>query len=233
MQNNQKYNAEINFWIEEIKNYIKWYQGDIKEHYLTSSPTDEEKVVTSNLKDSAILTWFQKHQKTKYLFDLKLTEDDFSGLKILDLGSGPFPNALGLKHINKLYALDPLLPDYLKAGFPIHYYEKTSYIAAFAENIPIEDDFFDVVLSLNALDHFDDLNKTSAEINRVLKKDGFFIAHVHYHKSSITEPLEINDELFKQTFSWCHNLKKIYEKKEKFGSLCNDDESYVLWSNFH
>ncbi|WP_428026148.1 class I SAM-dependent methyltransferase [Arcobacter sp.] len=228
-----KYSEEINFWINEIKNYEKWFNGEIKEHYKTPSPKDNEKIIARNIKDSAILTWLEKHQKVKYLHDLKLSQSDFKNLKVLDLGSGPFPNALALTEIKELYALDPLLSDYIKAGFPIHYEDKVKFVSSYAEEMPFEDNFFDVILTLNAIDHFDNLIQTSKEIQRVLKPNGFFIAHVHYHKATITEPLEINDNIFKEAFEWCSNLKKIYEKKNKFGHQCDESESYALWSNYH
>lgn len=227
-----KHDAELEFWEIEIKNYINWYIGVIKQHYGTLSPGCDEKVKARTLKDSAILSWFNLHQKPKYLADLNLNKNAFVGKKVLDVGSGPYPSALAFDNI-ELYALDPLLSKYIEAGFPIHYYSNVKFVSSFAENMPFDDNFFDVVITLNAIDHVDDLEKTAMEIKRVLKPEGFFIAHVHYHKATTTEPIEITDDIFKQLFSWCKKLNKIHTSDIKHGSVCQDGESYTLWSNYH
>ena len=227
-----KQDAELSFWINELKNYAKWYSGECKELYGLRSPTEEEKVKVRNFKDSTILTWFDLHQKPKYLFDLALPSDAFAGEKVLDIGSGPFPSALSFERCN-LYCLDPLVHKYLEAGFPIHYYENVKFVHAYSENIPVEDGFFDAVISVNAIDHVDDLLKTSSEISRVLKAGGKLSMHVHYHKPTASEPLEINDQVFRDAFSWCSGLVKVGEANRKFGyELKSEGESYALWRNF-
>ncbi len=54
-----KYAAEKNFWLREIQNYIKWYNGELDEYWGTKLPAENEKVPAQNIKDAAILT-FQK-----------------------------------------------------------------------------------------------------------------------------------------------------------------------------
>lgn len=227
----KKYNAELNFWKLEILNYQKWYNNELTEHYGEPSPKEEEKVKKYSTKDNAILTWLEIHQKQKYLEDLSLGKTDFLGLRVLDIGSGPIPSASVFEGC-ELYCLDPLIPCYIQAGFPIHYYNNVKFIYAFSENIPIEDNFFDVIISVNAIDHVDDIFQTSMEIKRVLKKNGTLRMHIHYHKKTLTEPIELNDEVIKAAFDWCTGFCKIEEKKSKRGSIiCNEHESYTLWSN--
>jgi SAM-dependent methyltransferase len=164
---------------------------------------------------------------------LGLSENIFRGKTILDIGSGPIPSASVFKSC-KLYCLDPLLHKYLECGYPLHYYaDNIKFIHGYSENIPIEDNFFDAVVAVNAIDHVDDLEKTAKELYRVLKRNGKLAMHVHYHKPCPEEPLEINDAIFLNAFSWCKNFKKIKETKEKFGyKLKAKDETYVLWRNF-
>lgn len=227
-----KQDAEISFWITELQNYMKWYSGESGELYGVKPPNEWDKVKAKSLKDSAILTWFNLHQKPKYLHDLGLPPDAFNGERVLDIGSGPFPSALSFEGCT-LYCLDPLHHKYLEAGFPMHYYDNVRFLHAFSEDIPIEDGFFDAVISVNAIDHVDNLLRTSNEISRVLKVGGKLAMHVHYHKPTVSEPLEIDDQIFRESFSWCTGLVKVGESKRKFGyELISPDENYALWKNF-
>lgn len=225
-----KEDAELNFWKIFLLEVENWYIGNVKLLYGEINPSEKNKIITSSLKDSAVLTWFNIHQKPKYLQDLILDKNYFSGMKLLDIGSGPIPSALAFDNC-EVYCLDSLLPDYLKIGFPIHYYDRAKFIYGFSENIPVDDNFFDAVISVNAIDHVNDFSKTSLEIKRVLKPGGKLRMHVHYHKKTATEPVEINDDVMNEIFSWCLNFKKINESKKKRGFELSNDESYTVWSN--
>ena len=226
-----KEGAEEVFWRQEIQKYQKWLQGSLPSLYNTASPAPEEIVWAQNIKDSAVLTWHKKHQEKKYLRDLALLPDAFSGMKVLDIGAGPIPSATSFKNC-ELYCLEPLLDRYLAAGFPIHYYPSTTYIHGQSESIPITDNFFDVVISVNAIDHVNDLAKTSQEIERVLKPGGRFRMHVHYHPPTRAEPIHFTDDSFTNIFSWCKGLYKISQTQENFSNVLKGNESYALWTNF-
>lgn len=226
-----KEGAEESFWRREIYNYQEWMSGRKKDLYNTSCPLPEEIIYANNLKDSAVLTWHKKHQENKYLADLELSPNDFKGMRILDIGSGPMPSATCFKNC-ELYCLEPLLDKYLAAGFPIHYYGNVKYIHAKSENIPVPDNFFDVVISVNAIDHVNDIVQTSLEIKRILRPGGLFRMHVHYHPPTRAEPIHFNDNNFLEIFKWCENLVKISEKKINFSNLLKNEESYALWTNF-
>ena len=68
------------------------------------------------------------------------------------------------------------------------------YVNAHCESIPFEDSTFDVVTSMNSLDHVDDISKSISEIGRVLKPGGMFLllTDIHEHPTRL-EP---------QAFSW-------------------------------
>jgi ubiquinone/menaquinone biosynthesis C-methylase UbiE len=227
-----KFKAEIEFWQKQIHEYVDWYKG-LKILYATSPPTECQRVISYSVKVSAILTWFELHQKEKYYKDLDLTRDCFKGMKILDIGSGPFPSALIFLDC-EVYCLDPLIPEYLKVGFPIHLYEnRAKFSYGYSEEMPFEDNFFDAVLSVNAIDHVNDFEKTALEVKRVLKPGGLIRMHVHYHKATKTEPVEIDDERFIDAYKWVEGIKKLFVSKSKTGyTLENNGEYYALWSNF-
>lgn len=225
-----KQEAEVNHWKNEILKYIKWYNGEIKLLYNIPSPLESEKIKVSNEKDSAILTVHKTITEAKYLSDLGLRKDIFKGLKLLDIGIGPIPGGTCFEGAD-LYCLEPLLNKYLEVGFPIHYYG-CKFIHALAEEIPVENYFFDAVISTNAIDHVDNLKNVSSEIRRVLKLDGLFRMHVHYHGPSVCEPIELNDVKFMKAFEWVVGLHKICETKTSFLAYLPEGETYALWSNF-
>lgn len=226
----EKRDAEVRFWKNEIKNYIGWYNGDIKELY--GNPTPIKKIKAPTLKISAILTFFEIHQKNKYLNDLLLDKNDFKGMRILDIGSGPFPSGLCFEDC-EVFSLDPLHDRYLSAGYPIHCYDQRArFVHSSAESMPFEDSFFDVVISVNAIDHVDDFSKTALEIKRVLKPNGRFRMHVHYHPKTTAEPIELNDQIFLAHYAWVNDIKIQKVSKQKTGTTIQDQkELYVVWGN--
>jgi SAM-dependent methyltransferase len=223
--------AEIKFWRSQIEKYVSWYKGEIPELY--GHPTPENKVKSATLELSAILTFFEVHQKVKYRDDLRLDVGELAGMKVLDIGSGPFPSALCFEDCD-VYSLDPLFDSYLTSGYPIHCYEaRGRFVHAKAESMPFEGAFFDAVISVNAIDHVNDFQLTAQEVKRVLKPGGKFRMHVHYHPKTKAEPLELNDEVFLKHYSWVVGLNKISESKQKTGTSLdsNNEELFVVWGN--
>jgi ubiquinone/menaquinone biosynthesis C-methylase UbiE len=230
--NNKKYDAESAYKKRILEKYKQWYLGELEELDGNPHPTEEQKVRGHTLKDSAILTWGKIHQEAKYLQDLDLPSDAFSGMQLLDIGSGPIPSALAFKNCI-VHCLDPLLPKYLEMGFPIHYYERTKFVHAYSEDIPYPDRYFDAIISVNALDHVDNFEKTAQEIRRILKPGGKVRFHLHYHSPTTTEPLTLNDTIVGKAFEWLPNFRKVNESKTKRGyTLSKNDETYALWANF-
>lgn len=226
-----KYETELNFWRTEIENYVAWYEGKLRAHYGTPAPQEYQKVKTYVPQHNAMLTRLRLHQEPKYLKDLLLDKKAFFGLRVLDVGSGPLPSALVFEGC-ELYCLDPLLPEYIRVGYPIHYYERVRFVKGFAEDMPLEDSFIDAVISVNAIDHVDNIRKTALEVKRVLKPGGKIRIHAHYHKKTVTEPLELNDDVMVEVFHGCDGFEKIKESKQKAGTVPGRGEAFALWSNF-
>lgn len=228
-----KYDREVRFWRGELDHLVSWYAGEIAVHYRTSAPRPEQRVVRADTRHSAILTWFELHQKPKYLHDLRLPADAFRGLRVLDVGAGPMPSGEAFAECD-LYCLDPLLPRYLEAGWPLHLYgPRTRFVHGHGERMPLDDDSFDAVISVNAIDHVDDLAATAAEIGRVLAPGGRLALHVHYHPPTAAEPLELDDDALRTAFAWCPGFVKVAESTEKSSAVARPGEAYALWSNVH
>jgi ubiquinone/menaquinone biosynthesis C-methylase UbiE len=92
-------------------------------------------------------------------------------LRILQVGCGP-TDVINYFNIGKTYSIDPLA-DFYKKKFNFNY-KKSNLIKGAGENIPFPDNYFDVVILINVLDHTHSPNKVLSEISRVLKDKGIF-----------------------------------------------------------
>ena len=164
----------------------------------------------------------------KYLKYLDLHPSAFDDMVVLDVGSGPIMSG-DCFYNSHMIGLDPLNEVYGAIGFPIY---RPRQDTGFAEKMPYPDDFFDVVISVNAIDHVDDIDLVSKEIQRVLKPDGLMRMQIHYHPATVTEPLSFTDKYLKRVFSWDPKFKPISRSHKIMGYSCPPSEQYVLWSNF-
>jgi len=89
--------------------------------------------------------------------------------KILQIGCGP-DDVIHHFGEGKLYGIDPLMKDYNQMG--ILKKDNVKNIKGVGENLPFEDNFFDLIIINNVLDHCQNPKKVLEEINRCLKKEG-------------------------------------------------------------
>lgn len=126
-----------------------------------------------------------------YTAHFGLSEADYAGRAVLDIGCGPRGSLEWASMAGRRVGLDPLAEAYMELGARDHAME---YVAAPAEAIPFEDGHFDIITSFNSLDHVDDLGRSIGEIKRVLKPGGLFLLITDVgHAPTICEP---------QRFSW-------------------------------
>lgn len=231
----KKYAAELAFKASVVEEIVDWYLGRIKELYGTPCPTEAQRIIVGSDRDNAILTYAKLHQEPIYLSTLECDPNTFAGCKLLDIGSSAIPSALAFQDM-ELYCLEPLLPDQLRIGYPFWAYEKrVRFIYGFSEKMPFPDDFFDAAISVNALDHVDDFSVTAQEIKRVTKPGAKLRFHLHFHKATTTEPIELTDEIVSKAFGWCPDFRKVSEFRERNGIQLNPDlpdEVHTIWSNF-
>ena len=121
-----------------------------------------------------------------------LEPDFYRGRDVLDNGCGPRGSLVWAREARRRVGLDPLAEEYRALGIDEHPME---YVAAPAEAMPFADASFDVVTSLNSLDHVDDLDRTVAEIKRVLRPGGHLVAVVEVgHAPTWSEPQALSWE---------------------------------------
>ena len=118
-----------------------------------------------------------------------LTEESYQGERVLDIGCGPRGSLEWMTNSSMRIGIDPLLPDYAQFGIAQH---SMLYTAAAAEHLPFRSQSFDIVTSLNSLDHVDDLEASLSEIRRVLRMGGIFVLLVEVHRyPTLAEPISI------------------------------------------
>jgi len=172
---NRKRQAELNYWTNLVKELTTGCK---------SLSQKEEKL----MKVCYEITY------PRYKKDLYLEDDSFKGKRVLDVGCGPHGGLIGFTDCDK-YGVDHLIEEYKKIGYPLDKHG-IKYYQAKSEKIPFPNSYFDVVVCVNALDHFDSLKKTLKEISRVLKKGGKFIGQINFRdKPTVTEPIVLNHKI--------------------------------------
>lgn len=127
-------------------------------------------------------TWYENVFTTWVGIDHSFYTDK----RVLDVGSGPRGSLEWADHAKERVCLDPLVDRYRSLGIESH---QATYCHAPAEAIPYPDGHFDVVSSINSLDHVDEVNRATAEIGRVLAPGGLLLLVVDIHpRPTIAEP---------------------------------------------
>jgi SAM-dependent methyltransferase len=221
--------SEIKWWQQDLDRWVEWYEGKRSELYGVPAPAAAMRVLGDDLRESALLTWLQATLGT-YPTRLGIPSDYFRGQRILDVGCGPLPLALGFTEC-EVYGVDPLIDEYARVGYPFAKYpERMKYIRGGAEHIAVEDDFFDGVISVNAIDHVDNFGAAAKEISRVLRPGGTLRMEVHYHDVNVCEPWALSDAVMLEHYGHL-GIRKVSERvPNKHERLRDSGERLVVWA---
>jgi SAM-dependent methyltransferase len=141
-----------------------------------------------------------QHYARFYTESFGLTRHEYAGKRILDVGCGPRGSLEWADEALERVGLDPLVDEYKDLGIDRH---AMSYVAAGAEAMPFPDAYFDVVTSLNALDHVDDVDGAVAEMTRVAKRGAIGLLLVEVgHPPTPTEPQSLHWNVLERFTGW-------------------------------
>ena len=146
---------------------------------------EERKRAEGTLENQAYAFYYTDH--------FGLPPSFYTGKRMLDIGCGPRGSLEWADMTAERVGLDPLADSYLELGAAEH---AMTYVAAGSEQIPFADGHFDVIASVNSLDHVDDLDATIAELKRVLAPGGTLLLLTDVnHDPNVCEPQEFSWEI--------------------------------------
>jgi ubiquinone/menaquinone biosynthesis C-methylase UbiE len=126
------------------------------------------------------------HYERVFTAQFGLEPGFFDAKRVLDVGCGPRGSLEWATGAAQRVGLDPLVERYRELGIERH---AMQYVAAPAERMPFADASFDVVASLNSLDHVDDVDAAVAEITRVAASGATWLLTVEVgHAPTPLEP---------------------------------------------
>lgn len=125
----------------------------------------------------------EKLLKQRYLLDLVIRYDFdlsfFEDKTVVEIGCGPYGCVSSIVAKNKI-GVDPLI-DYFRQ-YTKSDPQEPHYVKSVGELLPFPNEFADVVICQNVLDHTNDPYNCLREINRILKLNGLLVLWVNtYH----------------------------------------------------
>ncbi len=145
-------------------------------------------------------------------------------MKVLNIGvgSGVLEQIALSKNID-IYTVDPSEKAIIRMQEQIGIKKAK---VGYSQNIPFDDNFFDVVIMSEVLEHLDDdvLLATINDVNRVIKKNGKFIGTVPYNEN-LNEQLVICPKCGEPFHRWGH-IQSFEE--ERLGLLLKDKFTHIF-----
>ena len=218
MGTEEKYASEANYWRGEYQHLKDWFVNGTRDWWGLPVPREDQKVNVSPLwATNAIMTMHAI--RPAYYEELQLDANTFAGQRILEVGCGPLIPSLQFVDCER-HALDPLIETYMRAGWPLFDLDAKP-MSTYGERMPYPSGYFDSAIAVNSLDHVDDFQRVASEMQRVVKPGGGIIFEIEYHKPTLEEPHELNDEMVLDAFSFT-DLKKVREigKRDLFFKTC-------------
>lgn len=126
--------------------------------------------------------WYESFYTTYF----NLTVADYNNKAILDIGCGPRGSLEWADVAKSRVCVDPIARRYGRLGARAH---KMVYVQSAAERMPFLDGSFDVVATINSLDHTENPSAVLREAYRVLVHNGLLLIIVESHaKPTPCEP---------------------------------------------
>lgn len=190
-----------------VSNVAAWMKGNTNPELFKAAKAVYQTVARPSKGTGELSFWKMKHRMDGGLFanheyaDIMipmaepLTREDLVGKTVADFGCGPRGSLAWLAEDAHCIGIDVLLPSYLaefEADLASH---KMSYVACTETFIPLRTDVVDVLYTMNALDHVNNLDAMIGEILRILKPGGHFIGAFNLgEEATVTEPQTFDRE---------------------------------------
>jgi SAM-dependent methyltransferase len=162
------------------------------------------------------------HYQSIYTEHFGLEPSFYDGKRLLDIGCGPRGSLTWAGTAAERVGLDPLVSRYATLQQGDH---GMDYVEAGAEAIPFPDGHFDVVSTINSLDHVEDVDRAIAEITRVTRSGGSLLLLVDVgHEPTPTEPHLLDWDLLERFRGWMLVHRRDLERP-------SDNMLDNLWAN--
>ncbi len=161
---------------------------------------------------------------------------------VADFGCGPRGSLMWAHKAKERIGIDVLASIYCKHFAQELSSHKMNYITCTEVNIPLADDSIDVLFTLNALDHVENLEAMCQELRRIIKPGGLLIGSFNLnHRPTKAEPQVLTEDklrslLFKDfdILTWkCtlhDNSQHIYQPLLEDKPIPSGDKPAILWS---
>ena len=138
---------------------------------------------------------------------------------IADFGAGPRGSLEWAREARVRVCIDVLGDQYMPFGIGDH---AATYVTNREDHIPLPSNYVDVLFTLNALDHVDDLSTICDELFRVLKPGGLFIASFNLHEPrTFAEPQTLSEDKLNRVL-----LNRFRIERRRIGKRGPDDAAY-------
>lgn len=203
--------------------------------------------------DSELSFWKTRHKKEGVLNNyhykklmLAIAEeenDDFwRGQVVADFGCGPRGSLAWTNTPAVKLGIDVLAAHYLESFGDELIRHNMIYVVSDEKRIMIPDSYVDCLLTINSLDHVDDMGAMVSEILRILKPGGKLLASFNLNESSTEcEPQSFTEEFLKEEFLKYFKInsyrKAIKDPKNIYDNILNNqlvyesenDKPMILW----
>ena len=232
------------------------YFDEIKERLiddLSIHPALIGNINIDNKYDSELRYWIYRysiegkfnndHYKKLMLAIAEEENDDFWKDKVVaDFGCGPRGSLAWTDTPAIKLGIDVLTVQYMKLFGDELNKHNMIYVVSDEKRIMMPDKYVDCLLTINSLDHVDDMGAMVSEILRILKPGGLLLASFNLNEpTTLCEPLTLTEELlnkhFLKYFKIISYRKALQDKKDFYCNVINNQLVYesdneqpmVLW----